>query len=355
MLRLLGAMPEETASQGGAFLNRQVADVTMTRLHFSSGVEAHIFVSWLHPFKEQRFVVVGDRQMAVFDDTLPWDSKLTRFPHTVDWVVGQVPVANRAEAETVPLARVEPLRAECEEFIRSVISRRQPLTDGESGVRVLCVLEAAQQSLSQGGQPVSLKAITTTTHQYYVHPTATIDADVSIKAGTRIWHNSHVMSGVRIGENCNLGQNVFVGKDVLIGNGVKIQNNVSVYEGVELEDFVFCGPSMVFTNVTRPRAMYPKGGRFEKTRVRYGATIGANATVICGTTIGRHAFVGAGAVVNADVPDYALVHGVPARLKGWMCECGARLRFEDNAARCSACQRGYVHSPPSTVSERAPE
>ena len=354
MLRLLGAIPEETASHGGAFLTQQVADVTLTSLRFPSGVEGHIFVSWLHPFKEHRFVVVGEGRMAVFDDTLPWSDKLVLYPHSVDWVGGQVPVANKAEAEAVPLEEYEPLRAECEDFLGSIASRRPPLTDGESGLRVLRVLEAAQRSLAQGGQPVSLATTMPEAPPYYVHPTATVDENVAIGAGTHVWHYSHIMSGAAIGGNCALGQNVFVGKDVRIGNGVRLQNNVSVYEGVELEDYVFCGPSCVFTNDVNPRAMYPKGGAYQPTKVRSGASIGANATIVCGVTIGRHAFIGAGAVVSGDIPDYALVYGVPARVRGWMCECGTKLAFQGPDATCDSCQREYVLTAPATVRLKAP-
>ncbi len=175
---------------------------------------------------------------------------------------------------------------------------------------------------------------------YYVHESSYIDDDVLIGGGTKIWHFSHVQRGARIGENCSLGQNVNVGNNVIIGNGVKIQNNVSVYEGVELEDFVFCGPSMVFTNDLTPRSKYPKGcGHYKKTLVKHGATIGANATVVCGTQIGEWALIAAGAVVTTDVKPYALMVGVPARQIGWACECGRSL--DDNNV-CGECGRAYL-------------
>lgn len=165
---------------------------------------------------------------------------------------------------------------------------------------------------------------------YFVHPSSYIDEPCEIGAGTRIWHFCHIMSGARIGERCNLGQNVFVGSGVVIGNNVKIQNNVSVYTGVELEDDVFCGPSCVFTNVSNPRSQIVRHHLYERTLVRRGATIGANATIVCGVTIGRYAFIGAGAVVVSDVPDYALMLGVPARQKGWMSRHGHRLQNPDS-------------------------
>lgn len=177
---------------------------------------------------------------------------------------------------------------------------------------------------------------------FAAHPSAVIDPGAVIGAGTRIWHWSHVMTGARIGRGCSLGQNVFVGTDVVIGDRVKIQNNVSVYEGVVLEDDVFCGPSMVFTNVINPRSHVPRKHELRPTMVGRGATIGANATVICGHAIGQYAFVGAGAVVTRDVPDHALVVGVPARVVGWMCRCGLRLTFRAMRAACGGCRGRYA-------------
>jgi UDP-2-acetamido-3-amino-2,3-dideoxy-glucuronate N-acetyltransferase len=184
----------------------------------------------------------------------------------------------------------------------------------------------------------------TVTMSYFAHPTAVVDEGAEIGAETKVWHFSHVSSGARIGERCSLGQNVFVARGVTIGDGVKIQNNVSVYEGVVLEDYVFCGPSMVFTNVRTPRSAFPRNTAddYATTRVRHGASIGANATVVCGTTVGAWAFVAAGAVVTRDVPDYALMAGVPARRIGWACECGATLKVADGAGECADCGRRYA-------------
>ncbi len=179
---------------------------------------------------------------------------------------------------------------------------------------------------------------------YFVHETAVVDEPADIGEGTKVWHFSHVMSGARIGNGCTLGQSVFVGATVKIGNNVKIQNNVSVYEGVEIEDDVFCGPSCVFTNVIRPRSAFPREGRgFDATLVRKGVTIGANATIVCGATIGEHAFIGAGSVVTSDVPAFALFYGNPARPGGWMCRCGEKLEKEDGGGRhaCPVCGRKY--------------
>jgi len=178
--------------------------------------------------------------------------------------------------------------------------------------------------------------------RYFVHESSYTDDDVEIGKDTKIWHFSHVMRGSEIGERCTLGQNVLVGPNVKIGNNVKIQNNVSVYEGVILEDDVFCGPSCVFTNVNRPRSAFPTdSSNYLQTVVKRGATIGANATIICGHTVGAHALIGAGAVVTKDVPNYALVYGNPARIHGWICECGEKLEFTNDGAKCVKCGRRY--------------
>jgi len=183
---------------------------------------------------------------------------------------------------------------------------------------------------------------------YYVHPSSIVDEGAEIGSGTKVWHFCHVMKAAQIGQNCSIGQNVFIASNTRIGDGVKVQNNVSIYEGVIVEDDVFLGPSMVFTNVINPRGHVARKDEYQTTLVRRGTTVGANATIVCGSTLGEYAFVGAGAVVTSDVPDYALVYGVPARLPGWMCRCGIELHFElqgdDESAICESCGAEYRKS-----------
>jgi UDP-2-acetamido-3-amino-2,3-dideoxy-glucuronate N-acetyltransferase len=335
LLRLLGTMPESISCHGATYLSAGVADVTLTQVSFPGGVRAHVFVSWMHPFKEHRFVVVGERRMAVFDDTAPWSEKLVVYEHSVDWVDGAIPVARRAEGQHIELPSVEPLRVQAEAFLEAIDSRVPPLADGRSGLAVLKLLDAAQISMERQGVPVDLGR----RRDVFIHPSAEIDSGATIGSGTKIWHFVHVMGDAVIGEQCVLGQNVFVGAEVRIGDRVRIQNNVSVYEAVELRSDVFVGPSVVFTNVRSPRSEVNRRGEFERTVVDEGATLGANSTIVCGHDVGRYAFVGAGAVVTADVPAHALVVGNPARVMGWVCRCGVRLADENGP--CDACGRTY--------------
>ena len=343
ILGLLDEMPVRVSSSGGNFLHKSIADVTVSYFQFKSGTNAHIFVSWLHPFKEQKLVVVGERQMAVFDDLSP-DHKLLLYPHRINWVNRQ-PVSEKALGRPVEFLNEEPLKSECLHFLECLQSRCPPSTDGEEGLRVLRILTACQHSLEQNGTPIeSIAGLAGEAEpDYFVHPTTTVDSPCKIGRGTRIWHYSHIMKDCEIGGNCTIGQNVVISPHCILGENVKVQNNVSVYTGVICEDNVFLGPSMVFTNVGTPRSHVNRRHAYQKTRVSKGATIGANATILCGHTIGRYSFVGAGAVVTKDVPDYALVIGNPARQVGWMCECGERIRFHPPAdqTECGGCQAAY--------------
>jgi UDP-2-acetamido-3-amino-2,3-dideoxy-glucuronate N-acetyltransferase len=372
ILSLAQEEPENVLTTGGYYLHKKIADVTTTHLDFASGLRAHIFVSWLHPFKVQELVVVGERKMAVFDDTRPWGEKLLLYPHEIKWQ-DNVPVPARAEPEKQDIPQAEPLRVECQQFLECMTNGKQPLTDGREGLKVLRILNASQRSLDQGGQKVGLAVNPASSIQhpvsslgrsavsgqssyvndqpsavsgrpslpYFVHSTAIVDEKVTIGEGSKIWHFTHVLSGSKIGKGCNIGQNVVIGPDVTMGNNCKLQNNVSVYKGVTLEDGVFCGPSMVFTNVYNPRAEIRKMDQARPTLVRKGASIGANATVVCGNTLGRYCFIGAGAVVTKNVPDHALVVGNPGKQIGWMCECGERLTDDLD---CLTCGKNYEKS-----------
>ena len=353
IVHLLDENPTTVASQGGSYLNHPIADVTLTFLNFASGAKAHIFVSWLHPYKEQKLVVVGDRKMAVFDDTQT-EAKLVLYPHRIDWI-DRVPVARRMQGEVVPLEQKEPLRTECEHFLECIATRKTPNTDGENGVRVLRVLHAASESLREHGKVVPFQSASAP--KYYVDRTAILDQPCQVGDGTKIWHFSHVMANCHIGEKCNFGQNVHIASGVRIGNNVKIQNNVSVYAGVELEDDVFCGPSMVFTNVLTPRSHVNRRSEYTKTLVKRGASLGANSTIVCGVTVGRYALIAAGAVVTKDVPDHAMVAGVPARRIGWACECGFRLKESSGIWSCARCGSSFhiAEGHMRRISESAPE
>jgi UDP-2-acetamido-3-amino-2,3-dideoxy-glucuronate N-acetyltransferase len=339
LLALLNEMPARLSSCGGAYLNSEVPDVTLSQFAFPSGVQAHIFVSWLHPFKEQRLVVAGSEKMAVFDDTA--ENKLVLYPHRVEWR-NRVPTAIKAEGEVVPLDGGEPLRTECQHFLDCIDSRTAPTTDGAEGLRVLRVLDACQRALQNGGVDVIQSAASHKRElSYVVHETARVDDGAEVGAGSKVWHFSHVMKGARIDEGRILGQNVNVDGGVVIGNNVKIQNNVSVYTGAVIEDDVFLGPSCVLTNVTNPRSQVKRHSLYETTLLMRGCTIGANATVVCGVTVGRYAFIGAGSVVTKNVPDYALIVGNPGRQVGWMSRYGHRLGSPDSDGVMRCAETGY--------------
>jgi UDP-2-acetamido-3-amino-2,3-dideoxy-glucuronate N-acetyltransferase len=351
ILALVGELPEDVWTSGSCYLHQTIADVTTTHLRFASGVNAHVFVSWLHPFKEQKLVVVGDRAMAVFDDGQGWDKKLQLFPHTVEWR-DQIPIANKAAAQPISVLEHEPLAEECRHFIDG-ISKGTPIrTDGWEGLNVLRILDAAERSMRSGrAERVAGKAGRAGTGdapRYTAHETAVIDDGCDIGQNTRIWHFSHILKGSVIGSECVIGQNVMIGPDVRIGSGCKIQNNVSIYKGVELHDGVFCGPSCVFTNVKNPRAEIDRKNEFFPTVVERGVTIGANATIVCGSRLGAYSFIAAGAVVTGDVVPFALMAGVPARRIGWVSRAGERL--SDDLA-CPRTGQRYRLTPENTLQE----
>jgi UDP-2-acetamido-3-amino-2,3-dideoxy-glucuronate N-acetyltransferase len=340
MLSLLNEMPSKVSCGGGAYLSTGVTDVTLSHFEFPSGVRAHIFVSWLHPFKEQKLVVVGSEKMAVFDDMA--DQKLVLYPHKVEWK-NRIPTAIKADGEAVQLEDREPLRAECQHFLDCMELRTRPISDGKEGLGVLRVLDACQRAL-QNAEVTTLassKKEERGEKPYFVHESAYADEGAEIGSGTKIWHFAHVMKGAKIGERCVIGQNVNVDGGTIIGNNVKIQNNVSVYTGVVVEDDVFLGPSCVLTNVSNPRSQVNRHSLYESTRLKRGCSVGANATIVCGVTVGRYAFVGAGSVVTKDVPDFALVVGNPAHQIAWMSRHGHKLEAPDSDGVMICPESGY--------------
>ncbi len=345
ILMLLEDEPIKVSAFGGDYLNEGVYDTTLTALEFKNEVKGHIFVNWLHPYKEQKLIVVGSKAMAVFDDVSK--EKLFLYPHKIEWKDGKIPVAQKADYQVIPIEAGEPLKRELSHFLECVIQRKKPLTDGAEGLRVLKILESAEKSIADSKlrqSPNQLLGIPTSQplKSYFVHESAYIDDGVEVGAGTKVWYFSHILKGSKVGKNCIISQNVMIGPDVEIGDKCKIQNNVSVYPGVKLEDEVFCGPSCVFTNVYNPRAFIERKHEFKQTLVKRGATIGANATVVCGTVIGRYALIGAGAVVKKDMPDHAIVVGVPAKQIGWACKCGTTLKLISNHATCGYCGDKYL-------------
>ena len=321
ILSLVNSDIKSVDAVGTKILNHKIYDITTTYINFSNEVKAHIYVSWLHPYKEQKLVVIGEKGMAVFNDCLSWDQKLQIYSGHLTYKNSQ-PDINKVKPECIPLDESEPLRLECEHFVHCINNSKQPRTDINEAFKVLTVLEMAEKSMLTT-EKSGLK--------YFAHESSYIDQPCEIGEGTKIWHFTHILPNVRIGRNCIIGQSVSIGADVIVGNRCKIQNNVSLYKGVILEDGVFCGPSSVFTNVINPRAEVERKNEFRKTLVRRGVTIGANATILCGIELGEYSFIAAGAVVTKDVPAFALMAGVPARRIGWMSRSGERL---DDALLC---------------------
>ncbi|MGH1366153.1 MAG: Gfo/Idh/MocA family oxidoreductase [Calditrichia bacterium] len=331
---LIGDDPIRVDARGGMFLQPGIHDVTLTAMTYPNNIQAHIHVSWLHPFKEHRLVVIGDKNMVVFEDSRT-ENKLILYPKGIDWVNGE-PIKRDEEFMPIDYGASMPLQLEQEAFRDCVLGKQVCETDGNHAVKVLEILELAQRGMEDSTEKEEdAESKPVEKPQFFVHETALVDNNCTIGEGTKIWHFSHVQNNVQIGKNCSFGQNVNVANNVRIGDNVKVQNNVSIYEGVELEDYVFCGPSMVFTNVLNPRCEFPQRGaaHYTKTLVKRGASIGANATIVCGITIGEAAFIGAGAVVTKDVPDHALVVGNPGRVIGWMTRDGKRVATQEEARR----------------------
>jgi UDP-2-acetamido-3-amino-2,3-dideoxy-glucuronate N-acetyltransferase len=327
ILALLGdQLPTSVRCMGGSYLTRNVADSTLTVMRFAESVMAQIHVSWLSPFKEQKLTVVGTEAMAVFDDIKPWPEKLLLFRDYLGRSAERLATPVPSTAQPVPVAEAEPLALECAHFLEACAGRKPVRTDGAEAVRVLKVLEMAQHSLNGDGEAVRPLGPPPERVGAFVHAAALVEPGAEVGAGSHVWQHAHVMSGARVGRRCVLGKNVSVAGGAVIGDDVRIQNNVSIYDGVVIEDSVFLGPSCVLTNVRNPRAEVNRRAQFERTLLKRGATVGANATIVCGVTLGRYSFVAAGAVVTRDVPDYALVMGNPARQQGYVSRHGYRLQ-----------------------------
>jgi UDP-2-acetamido-3-amino-2,3-dideoxy-glucuronate N-acetyltransferase len=315
-------------------------------MRFPGGVNAHVHVSWINPFKEQKLTVVGSHAMLVFDDTLPWKDKLVLYRQPLVWSGGHVPETKKSNGELVEIPQEEPLKIECNHFLECCDQRKAPITDGREGLRVLQVLNAAQRSLDANGKAFDPSLVTghLSHSAFFSHPTAIVDGEAKIGAGSKIWHFSHVMAGAELGEKCNIGQNVVVSPGVTLGRNVKVQNNVSIYTGVICEDDVFLGPSMVFTNINNPRSAVVRRDQYVTTLIRKGSSIGANATIVCGNELGEYCFIGAGSVVTKPVKPFALMAGNPARQIGWMSRHGEKLELSlagDGDAVCPATGEKY--------------
>ncbi|MGA0242447.1 MAG: Gfo/Idh/MocA family oxidoreductase [Candidatus Marinamargulisbacteria bacterium] len=342
-----GAFPQKVTSTGGAFLQPHIHDTTMTVCEYPDNVKGHVFVSWLHPFKEHRFVMMGSKGMLVYEDSSD-DKSLLFYEKGIDFVNGE-PIKRDGPTEVIDYDKAPPLTEEITHFMDCIANHTfDSRISAAAGSDVLEILELAQESL-ESGQAVTVNQSNAIKHHdlkrhYFVHDTAVVDEPCTIGENTKIWHYSHVQQNATIGKHCILGQNVNIACNVTVGDYVKIQNNVSLYEGVELEDYVFCGPSMVFTNIKNPRSKYPQAESkfYIKTLVKEGATFGANCTIVCGITVGRFAFIGAGAVVTKDVPDFAIIVGNPGVIVGWMSEAGTRLDFSHtDTVHCKKSGRRY--------------
>jgi UDP-2-acetamido-3-amino-2,3-dideoxy-glucuronate N-acetyltransferase len=319
VLGILDDVPVHVKASLSPGQGRNIADHALVEMSFKNGVNSHIFVSWLHPFKEQRLVVSGTKGSLVFDDSKPWEEKVSFYPFSLNFK-GNAPQVDKYPSEFIDVEQAEPLKNECQHFIDCIEKNRTPISGSQEAIRVLTVLDGVSQSIKMNDR------MKTSQLPYFKHDSAYIDEGVSIGEGTKIWHFSHILKGVTIGQNTIIGQNVMIGPDVSVGNNCKIQNNVSLYSGIILEDGVFCGPSCVFTNVNNPRAEIERKNEYRKTHIEKGVTIGANATIVCGVRLGAYSFVGAGATVTKDVPPHALVVGIPAKQTGWVSHAGEILK-----------------------------
>ena len=326
ILNLCGnEMPKSVLCSGHDHITEGIQDVTNSILKYDDRY-VNINVNWLNPYKEQKMSIIGEKGMLLFDDVSK-ENKLTFFPEYIQYSsdinANPTPIKNNGVNVEVDLS-VSPLLKECQHFIHCCESRETPITDGEEGLRVLKVLGKLQESLEEKREVVMINE---SQQKYFKHETAVVDEGADIGEGTKIWHYSHICKGAKIGKNCNIGQNVFIAGGAVIGDNCKVQNNVSIYAGVEAEDYVFFGPSCVLTNDINPRGMHSKNGAYIKTKLETGVTLGANSTIVCGNTIGRHSLIGAGAVITKDVEPYCVMVGNPGKKIGTIDEKGERKLF----------------------------
>jgi len=325
-------VPYKMTCHGQIKLQEGIHDITNSIIESCNGVYININVNWLNPYKEQRMVIIGEKGMIEFNDTLEVD-KLLLYEDYIEWsdTTPRYPNPIKNAPTSIPYdTSKSPLLTECEHFISCCQSRKQPITDGDEGVRVLKVLKGLQSSLELGGKSVYLPKNTSVPitsmpiTSFISDKTSIIDKGAIIGKNTKIWQFTHICSNAKLGENCNIGQNVYIAPGAILGDNCKVQNNVSIYSGVNAGNNVFFGPSCVLTNDINPRSMYPKNGKYIETIICDNVTIGANATIICGIELGRGCFIGAGAVVTKDVEAYSIVVGNPAKKIGLIDDKGIR-------------------------------
>ena len=318
-------LPESVQCTGKDNITKGIHDITNSILYFND-TYVNINVNWLNPYKEQKMSIIGEKGMILFDD-MEKENKITYFPEYINFTSdinhSPIPVKNNGVNIKVDLSK-SPLLKECEHFIDCCITRNNPITDGEEGLRVLKVLNYLQQSLEKK------KEIVIENKEYFTHPTAMVDEGAMIGEGTKIWHHSHICKGAIIGKNCNIGQNVFIADKAVLGDNCKVQNNVSIYAGVKAGNHVFFGPSCVLTNDINPRGMYSKNNQYIKTIIEDGVTLGANCTIVCGNTLGKHCLIGAGSVICKNVEPYSIMVGNPGKKIGHIDEKGNRTIYDKN-------------------------
>ena len=322
------SMPDWVQCTGNSSLTKGIHDITNSIMKIKtegSDTYININVNWLNPYKEQRMSIICEKGMLLFDD-MEKEHKLKLYNNYMNWsssasCINPSPIANKVEPINIELdLSLSPLEKECRHFMDCCNSRTQPITDGNEGLRVLKVLNYLSESLIKN----QIINIPKNINKYFAHETAIIDEGAIIGENTKVWHYSHICKGAIIGKNCNIGQNVFIAGGAIIGDNCKVQNNVSIYAGVEAGNYVFFGPSCVLTNDINPRGMYSKNGEYIKTILEDGVTLGANCTIVCGNTIGKHSLIGAGAVVCKDVSEYSIMVGNPAKRIGTIDEKGNR-------------------------------